>query len=352
MDYKEGIQAKVEIVFRIANQFLAEQLELAEAKKQIDREMVNIRPAQYEAVKIELGKRLSDSSSPLKTEKFFDLFKNYLSLPFTRLETGHPLRNYYEENNRVRSYLLAIDEMEGGEAALEDWRNVYESIKEYQVHIERQVKDFYPLMLSLSMRLQIEKAKELGAEVVERIHKNEGLLAIENIVEFLINQRSFTQSMMDYMELEERVLFPKALSRLTNQEFKELRKLDDRFGYAFIDQPKDYVPKETKKGFESELVLSSLINSKYVGIIYYTLSGEPISTEGKQIREMDLAISEEIKEALLKGNSEAKKYYYKDENGAFLITYCLIFDAFGKPQGIVKTKEDIGEIQQKSINYF
>lgn len=349
MDYNERIQSKVEMVFQIVNEFLSERLTKEEAKNRIDIEMVNIRPAQYEAIKVELGKRLNDSSSSLKNEKLFDLFKNYLSLPYTKLENGHPLRNYYEENSRVRNYLLAIDQMEGAEVTLDDWRKIYESIKDFTIHIERQKNNFYPLMILVSMRLQVEKVKELGETVIEQIHKNLDRINNEDIIEFLINQRNFTQTVMDYLELEERVLFPKALSRLTNQEFKELRESDDRYGYSFIGVPNNFTPKEEKKEFDSEFILSSLLASKYSALIYYSLSGEPISIMGSQVRDADLAISEEIKEALLNETGMTKKYYYKEERKTFLVSYNLVLDSLGKPQGILKTKEDISEIQQKAI---
>ena len=116
MEQQERIEAKVGILFQIADQYLSGQIPLEKAKELVSFEMVHIRPAQFEAMKVELGERLKKEDR-FKSEKLFELFKQYISPPFNKLQIGHPLRNYYEENSRLRSYLLEIDQMEGEDVA-------------------------------------------------------------------------------------------------------------------------------------------------------------------------------------------------------------------------------------------
>jgi len=49
---------------------------------------------------------------------------------------------------------------------------------------------------------------------------------------------------MRYLDLEERVLYPNALITFTARDFAELRGLDDQEGYAYIDLPAEFIPKE------------------------------------------------------------------------------------------------------------
>lgn len=367
MDYRERIEDKVNVIFQITNQYLSGQIPVEEAKEQLNGEMVRIRPAQFEAVKVELGKRLRESDSQVKSEKLLELFKNYLSPLYFELESGHPLRNYYEENSKVRACMVRVDEMEGEEVTLEAWTNIYELLSRFKVHVKRQEKNFYPLMIPFGMRLQVEKAKELGEAIISEISKNQEMLKNGDIIDFLFNQRSLTQTLMNYLALEERVLFPKALRSLSNQDFGKLRELDDVEGYVYIEQPENFILKENPSTFlrvedyyyETEtkkeeigkvstdvgLLLSTLLAAKDMGIIYYTLSGEILFVMGNQITEMDLHITEETKQVLLNGIKNQRKYWYNQGNQTFLITYSVVMDSFGKYQGILKTKEDISEIK-------
>ena len=365
MDYRERIDAKVGMLFQIADQYLGGQASLDEAKDLISGEMANIRPAQFESMKTELGERLKKAGNKTKSEKIFELFRNYLSPPYNKLQTGHPLRNYYEENSIVRSVLLKIDEMEGQEAATEDWKELYEALSGFPLHIKRLEKNFYPLLIPMGMRLQVEKVKDLGSIICTEILKNLEYLKNGDIIEFLFQQRNLSQSLMNYLDLEERVLYAKALISLTDQDFAELRSSDDKAGYVFIEQPADFVPKEKKNhlagtednnnqtrrrsdgaaaaGADQGMILSALLAAKDLSVIYYTLSGEVISVIGDQIEESDLQMAEETRQALLDGREKQRKHQYTQGNQTFLITCSPVMDSLGICQGLLKIKENISE---------
>lgn len=345
MDYRERIESKVGILFQIADQYLAGQTPLAEAKELVSCEMANIRPAQLEAMKAELGERLKQVGNQAESEKLFELFRNYLSPPYNKLQIGHPLRNYYEENSRVRSILLKLDEMEDEEAEVADWRELYELLSSFSVHIKRVERNFYPRLIPMGMRLQVEKGKALGSGMLIEISKNLELLKNGDSIEFLFNQRSLSQSLMNYLDLEERVLYAKALTSFTAQDFVDLRGADDKEGYVFIEQPADFVPKEKPntltETFDSGLILSTLLEAKSLGIIYYTLSGEVVSVMGNRIAEQDLRIAEETRITLLDGKDKYINDLRKQGDQTFRITYNLVTNSQGINQGILKIIENI-----------
>lgn len=248
MDYVERIEAKVGILFQIADQYLSGRIPSEEAKELINGEMVSIRPAQLEVMKEELGKRLIEAGSQAEREKLFELFRIYLPLPYNKLQAGHPIRNYFEESCAGRSLLLGLDKMEGGEATAEDWKDLYDSLSPFTTRIERQEKNFYPLLIPMGMRLQVEKAREMGAELSGLISENRELLESGKLVDFLFHQRSLSRIFMSYLGLEERVLYAKALTGLTDQDFAKLRISDDESGYFLAEPPEKFIPSESLAG--------------------------------------------------------------------------------------------------------
>jgi DUF438 domain-containing protein len=345
MDYRERTEAKVGVAFQIADQYLSDKIPLEEAKNQLAGEMANIRPAQFESIKMKLGEKLRVADSQVITEKLLNLFQNYLPFPYSRLELGHPIRNYYEENRIVRSFLVRVDEMEGEEATVDTWKEIYERLSQFQIHIKRQEKNFYPLLLPAGMRLQIEKVKELGDAIIHEISNNQEILKSGDLFRFIFHQRSLTQIFMNYLDLEERVILPKALRSLTEETFTELKRSDDMDGYVYIDKPADFIPKDTPKiGVDHGMLLPAVLASREMGLVYYTLTGEIVSVLGEQITKEDLPITEGTRQAILNDSEKKLKYWYNKGNKRFLITYSLVMDHQKNRLGILKTKEDISEI--------
>jgi hypothetical protein len=363
MDYQERIEAKVGIIFQIADQYLSGQIPFEEAKDLLSSEMVNIRSAQFGAMKMRLGERLQETGNQGKSEKLFQLFQNYLSPPYHKLQAGHPLKNYYEENSRVRSALIKIDEMESGEAAAEDWNALYEFLIGFTAHIKRLQKNFYPLLITMGMKLQAEKAKEMGNAIFSEVSVNLDRLNNGDLVDFLYHQRGFSQLFINYLDLEERVLFAKALKSFTDQDFTKLRSADDEEGYFLIEKPAAYVPamsnaaadyalpvRNVAANFASPtnntapdcgLILSSLLESKDLGIIFYTLSGELVSVMGSHVTESDFQLSSDTRNDLLNRDGKPVSYRFSQGNQLFKITSRLVMDKMGARRGILKIKERI-----------
>lgn len=343
MDYRERMEAKAGILFQIADEYLSGRIPLEEAKELLGGEMVSIRPAQLEVMKEELGKRLKEAGSQAEREKLFELFRIYLPRPYYKLQAGHPIRNYFEENCAVRSLLLKLDEMEGEEAAAEDWKDLYDSLSQFTTRIKRQEKNLYALLIPLGMGLQVEKAREIGTELSGLISENRKLLESGVLVEFLYHQRSLSRLFMSYLDLEEKVLYAKALTGLGDQDFVQLRNSDDETGYVLAEPSEEFTPSDNRmhtsgahnddgqtdaarieraKGGEPDpgLILSALLEAKELGIEYYTLSGELVSVMGKQIPE------------------------------PCRVMESIVRDRQGIKQGILKIKDKITETEPKEID--
>ena len=188
-------------------------------------------------------------------------------------------------------------------------------------------------------------AKELGNVIVNDIEKNRVRLKNGDVVDFLYNQRGLIQIVIDYLDLEERVLYPKALVSFTEPDFGGLRRADDQEGYSYIEQPAEFIPKEAEKAeMDWGLILPALFAAKEMGVIYFSPAGEVVFVMGDPIEEADLQLSEELRRGLLDGSVKLRKYWNNQENQTILITYSPVTDSMGKLQGILKTKENISEI--------
>ena len=359
MDYQERIDGKVGMLFQIAEHYLSGQVSLEQAKESIGFEMVHIRQSQVEAMKTQLGQRLNELDSA-NAKKMFQLFQPYLSPPFHKLQDGHPLKNYFEENGRMRDFLLQLDQMEGAMAAQEDWEEFYTLLRGFRLHIERQTKNFYPLLASKGLRLQIEKAKSLGEAILDSFEKNYILLEKGKLLDFLYQQRSLSQNLMDYMNLEERVLYGKALGELTLQEFIDLRKSDDAVGYAYIETPLEFqlrerqsavMEPEKEKGksenhdVSPDRILSELLSAKEMNAILYDPYGKLVSVMGEPAEPRDQLLEEKVRQNLLSGDEKKKRFFFQEDNQMFLITYSLVMDEQGVLQGFLKTKENLSGIR-------
>ncbi|QIB68712.1 hypothetical protein Ami103574_04975 [Aminipila butyrica] len=345
MDYRQGIEAKVGLLFQIADQYLSAQISLEQAKDLIRVEMGHIRPAQYEGMKKELAKRLQESGGRSNPGKLFELFQNYLTPPFQKLPKGHPLRIYLAENVCVRGYLVQMDELEEEGASLEDWVALYETLSHFAVHIKRQEKNFYALCTSSEIYSQAQTAEDLGRAVLEELEKNRERLINENIFDFLYYQRTLSQMLMRYLDLEERVLYPEVLLRLTEEDFAALRRLDDQEGYAYIPHPEEFVPQAPEPGAALEaratadVILRSVLAAKELKIIFYNLSGKAVFSEGGSLAAKEKQLPKAVRQDLLKDSCRQQKHCIKEAEETLLVTYSAVRDDRGTRLGFLMIKE-------------
>lgn len=361
LNSNQRIQTKIGTIFQIADLYLLGKIQIEEAKEQIYNEMVDIRPVQFEAFKNELGKRIIKVNDDEETKKLLSLFANDLPFPYKKIKEGNPLRNYCEENNRVRRHLIEIDEMEGKDESFDVWMDLYESLSKYKIHIQRLKKNFYPLMIPLGMSRHVQNAEKLGERIIDNITKNQKLLNDGDILNFLLNQRQLIMNFMDYLKLEEKVLLLKASELMTNEDLLGLRNQDDLEGYAYIEKPIYFVPKENQNIFLKKdpmdaqvdmdknknygLLLWALLEAKKINLIYFGLSGELLYSVGEEIEESDRYLSEKTKQLLLRERKEQRRSMVQRGNKSYLITHCLVKDHQGKPQGFLMIKEEQHDLE-------
>lgn len=359
MDYRERTEGKLGVLFRVADQFLAGQIPQEEARELIGNELSNIRPGQLEAFKERFAERLKQSHNQSESEKLFALFRNYLAPPYQKLAEGHPLRNYYEENCRLRAALLKMDELEDSDSTTaEDWIDLYQMLQKYLPRMERQAQNFYPCLNTVELKEPLDRILELQQAIYNAITENLELLENGNHFNFLLRQRDLSRRFMSYLDLEEKLLYAKAREGMTGSEFETLRKLDDAAGYVLIEVPPLFVQEMKGQGEApgkapgeapgAEQILAAITESMGLGLICYDLKGTVLSVRGQGIGEADLALSAAVQAALLAGTEwqteKGKAPVEQTSEKTWRIRCSLIRDKLGKPSGFLKVKEPVRPI--------
>lgn len=356
--YKE-CSPKVESIFHQVQQYLKGKITIEEAKENITLEMSNIRPIQYEEFKYTLGNVIKNSKNDRSLNKLRKIFSTYIPFPFKELAQGHPLKNHYKENAYMRELIIEVDKLENEEVTLEQWLKVYECMKNYEIHINRQRNNLYSYLNSVEIEEESKKASKLGLKILEDIDANINYLKKKDGFNFLCGQKDFMNHVMLYLDLEERVLFPASVMILNDEDFINIKKEDDKIGYAFFNNVLDFVPENDKKKFEEKLknnlqkstnksseveylILQNMIRMMNQAVLLFNLKGDLISSMGnineikRLIDQDELNISEDLMLELTRGENKVIKIIKKGmKNESFEVIYSIAKDDYNLPKGVL-----------------
>lgn len=353
---------KVDIIFQHAQQYLKGKITIEKAKENIGLEMSNIRPTQYEEFKQMLVNVMRNSESDVLINELKEIFAAYIPFPFRELAIGHPLKNYYEENAYVRKLLIQVDEMENEEITVDKWLEIYNEMKKYIKHINRQTENFYSYIEKNNMSKEVVNARELGNQVIVDIEENIKNLNNSDIFNFLYRQRDYMIHLMKYLDLEERYLFPAAVLNLEDEDFINIKKLDDEVGYVFLEKIDEFIPADDKSKLKERisnnsdksqseesklenLVFKNMLEIMDQVILLFDFDGKLIKTMGNVNKLIHLTeipdvknyvLSEEIIIDLSRNmNSVIRKHKAFYNNRFFDVVYSIVKEVDMYPKAIL-----------------
>lgn len=362
MNTNKQYSQKVNSILEQARLYSIGKIKLEEAKENITLEMLNIRPCQYEEFKSRLGEKLRTSINVEEVKKLMQVFDGYIPFPFKELTEGHPIRNYFEENIKMRNLLIEIDKTENQEVLIDYWIKIYDTMKNYELHIKRQEANLYVYLEKVGMIEEVRKAKSYGMKIIMELEKNINYLKKGDSFNFLFSQRDFMSDVMNYLELEERILFPGAVINLEEEDFITIKKDDDETGYSFVQKVLDFTPNGDKKKFEKliksnlekndvkqfeteHLILENLVSVMNQAILFLNFKGEVLSGMGDTLGFIKLAgiselnkfkISEELMLELIRAeNNIIRAQEIGSEGKSFDVIYSIVKDEHMIPKGIL-----------------
>jgi len=166
---------------------------------------------------------------------------------------GHPVFTFQMENEVTMRLLEAMDDtlidwQDGDESKLDALRTQAENLKEIEKHYSRKENLLFPFL---------EKKGFEGPSQVMWGVDNEVRVQIKSFTQYInSSQPDIEEALSQFVDLsqnikemiykEEKILFPEALQRLTEKEWREIRDQEDEIGYFNV------TPRDTWKPSEPE----------------------------------------------------------------------------------------------------
>ncbi len=169
---------------------------------------------------------------------------------------GHPIRNYLLENQAIRSRLEALATLNKQLDStptfekIQVLKQLIQTIATFEKHYARKENILFPYLekkgfagpstvmwgIHDQIRLEWKKALQLIAQ-------NPNTL-ITSAVELKKANQLFAEKMQEMIYKEEKILFPAAIERLTDEEWLQIAAQEAEIGYCFI-QPESTINQET-----------------------------------------------------------------------------------------------------------
>lgn len=173
---------------------------------------------------------------------------------------GHPVDAFMQENRHAE---IIIREMRKKLKKIEKynldvhWKDfllLLNELKEIDIHFRRKEELLFPrLQENNSLTLLTENFTTLHHEIKKSIRNMIMAVKTKNLKN-LKSLFTATASMIhEGIVKEEQILFPSALSQLTNEAWRELRKLGKTVGYCWIERAKDQLALHMEQGNISKL---------------------------------------------------------------------------------------------------
>ncbi|MGC4018439.1 MAG: PAS domain-containing protein [Muricomes sp.] len=230
--------SKISRLADILEAFVTGKMQLEEAKKTVESEFQKVPVEDLALAEQELTNRnIDDDTVYNNIESFLIIFKNVLQAPDLELEDWHPIRTYQRENEVVKLILKKAEELSKGKFILNQWAEVMEDLKQYDVHLSRKQNQLYPAFEKAGFDRPSKIMWTLDDKVINSLRR--AAQALENADEenFLQQYREFVPAIEELLEKEDIVLFPSAMEMISDEEFLKMRAGDDEIGYCLIDTP-------------------------------------------------------------------------------------------------------------------
>lgn len=240
---------KISRLADILESFVTGRIQLEEAQGEVQSEFDEVSVDEVALAEQELAKRnIKDDVVYNSIESFLAIFQNVLQTPDLELEDWHPVRTYQRENEAVKQVLKKSEELSRGRFIPNQWAEVIEALKQYEVHLSRKQNQLYPAFENLGFDRPSKIMWTLDDQVSAAFRRTAGALEDKNELLFFQGYDELVNLLQDLMEKEDIVLFPTALEMISHEEFLLMREGDDEIGYCLIEAPpRGPVPDESEK---------------------------------------------------------------------------------------------------------
>jgi DUF438 domain-containing protein len=150
---------------------------------------------------------------------------------------GHPVHTYLQENKALRKILKRtrplLKQVPRG-ARREEFQRVLEELKAIEVHYRRKENQLFPYLEQVEFTGPSKVMWGKHDEIRTQLREFEDAYKQENWNRFSAAGRGLLRAVRRMIFMEEKILFPTSLKKLSERQWAEIRRGEGEIGYAWV----------------------------------------------------------------------------------------------------------------------
>lgn len=233
---------KMRFVLDVRRRFDAGELGLQEARDLLRTRVTSLKPYEIALAEQEMQAFEEDQCKKEDLQQMLLLYAGLFDTTRPELPKGHPLLHYYQENEALEKWLLAIEDLVQYPVIWNQWHEIYDALRQYPLHLARKQNQLYPLLERKGFDRPTTTMWTLDDACRDVVRDARKLLEAQDEEAFIAAQAPLIADLRDLMHKEEQVLYPTSLVLLSAKEFDEMGAGDREIGYAWIHPETDESP--------------------------------------------------------------------------------------------------------------
>jgi DUF438 domain-containing protein len=310
----------------------------------------------------------------------------------TKTMPGHPVHTYREENKVVRQISRRLQKLMRGVPKgkeIEEFEKELEQLKKIEIHYQRKENQLFPYLESVDFTGPSKVMWGKHDEIRVQLRDFESAYRANDWKRFKAAGPAVFRAVRSMVFMEEKILFPVALKKLSDEQWAEIRKGEAEIGYAWIQPGNLWDPsvlvagKQTDEsgmqstagqeikqadialdvgnlsGEQINLLLKNLpVDISYVDehdkVRYYSRGKERIfprspAVIGRAVQNChppkSVHIVEKILESFKKKEKDAAEFWLTLNERFIHIRYFPLYDEKGTYRGVLEVSQDVTEIR-------
>lgn len=254
-------EEKLKEAFTIKQAYSRGEIPLDLANAQMKAHVGRLTSVEIAYMEQEMQELVDDECIRESIDEMMAIYEGVLYNPLEELEDGHPIKNYFLENEAVRKSLKDLKVIVDGKYIKNQVLEELDKIKQFKIHLSRKQNQLYSMLETkgfdrptTTMWLFDNKIRDAITELVAAVEADE---KVSDIKEKLV---AFSDDILDLMEKEDTILYPTSLELIDDNEFYDMQEGDKEIGYCIItplhfDKRNTTVEEKPSPnvGFEAEL---------------------------------------------------------------------------------------------------
>jgi len=150
---------------------------------------------------------------------------------------GHPVHTFREENRAARRLCRKIQKLARAVSKgrkKQEFERELQQLKEIETHYQRKENQLFPVLESVGFTGPSKVMWGKHDEIRSQLREAEAMYRAENWGSFRSAVRGVVRAVKRMIFMEERILFPTAMKKLSDEQWAEIRRGEAEIGYAWI----------------------------------------------------------------------------------------------------------------------